>query len=61
MCPICISAAALATLAGSGSAGGLAAFVAVKLHLKKQEDEEGASRRGMDEAAPEIRTAGDRK
>ena len=34
MCPICISAAALAW-AGTGSAGGLAAFVAVKLRLKR--------------------------
>ena len=36
MCPICISAAALAW-AGTGSAGGLAALVAVKLHLKRPE------------------------
>jgi hypothetical protein len=39
MCPICIGAAALATMAGSGSAGGLAAFVAVKLHMKRHEDD----------------------
>jgi hypothetical protein len=35
MCPICISAAAMAAMAGTGSAGGLAALVAVKLHLKR--------------------------
>lgn len=43
MCPICISAAALATMAGTGSAGGLAAFVAVKLHLKRRPDDERAA------------------
>lgn len=35
MCPICLGTAALATMAGTGSAGGLAALVAVKLHLKR--------------------------
>lgn len=35
MCPICISAAALATMAGTGSAGGLAAFAAVKLRIRR--------------------------
>jgi hypothetical protein len=44
MCPICISTAALAW-AGSGSAGGLAALVAVKLHLKR-DPEKGSGRQG---------------
>lgn len=32
MCPICLGTAAMA---GTGSAGGLAALVAMKLHLKR--------------------------
>jgi hypothetical protein len=44
MCPICISAAALATMAGSGSAGGLAALVAVKLRLKHPPEKDGTDR-----------------
>lgn len=40
MCPICISAAALAAMAGTGSAGGLAALVAVKLHIKRQPEKD---------------------
>ena len=36
MCPICISAAALATMAGTGSAGGLAAAVATTLRIKQR-------------------------
>ncbi|HEX6614474.1 MAG TPA: hypothetical protein VF022_11470 [Rhodanobacteraceae bacterium] len=39
MCPICISTAALAW-AGSGSAGGLATLVAVKLHLKRDSEKD---------------------
>jgi hypothetical protein len=34
MCPICLGTAAVAAMAGTGSAGGLAALVAVKLHIK---------------------------
>lgn len=40
MCPICIGAAALATMAGGGSAGGLAALVAVKLHIERRKKED---------------------
>lgn len=35
MCPICMSAAAIA-LAGTGSAGGLATLVAAKLHRHRR-------------------------
>lgn len=40
MCPICISAAAVAAMAGTGSAGGLAALVAVKLHIKPKSEKD---------------------
>ncbi|MBS0431816.1 MAG: hypothetical protein JSS21_05365 [Proteobacteria bacterium] len=40
MCPICIGAATLAAVAGTGSAGGLATLVAVKLHIKRKNEEE---------------------
>jgi len=43
MCPICISAAALAW-AGTGSAGGLAALVAAKLHVKRSPKNDRAAR-----------------
>ena len=36
MCPFCISAAAVA-IAGTGSAGGLAAAVAARLHIRRHE------------------------
>jgi hypothetical protein len=44
MCPICISAAAVAAMAGTGSAGGLATLVAVKLHLKRQPEKDRVTR-----------------
>ena len=44
MCPICISAAAVAAMAGTGSAGGLAALVAVKLHIKPRPENDRALR-----------------
>jgi hypothetical protein len=43
MCPICISAAALAW-AGTGSAGGLATLVAVKLRMKSQPENDRGTR-----------------
>lgn len=49
MCPICISTAALAW-AGSGSAGGLATLVAVKLHIKRQPE----SGRAVRTVAPKL-------
>ena len=55
MCPICITTAALVTMAGSGSTGGLAAFVAVKLHRKRHEDEKTAAQGNV------KRTAGAQK
>lgn len=39
MCTICISAAALATMTGSDSAGGLAALAAVRLRVKRRKDD----------------------
>ena len=45
MCPICIGAAAWATLAGTSSAGGVAALAAVKLHIKRRPDSERAARK----------------
>lgn len=61
MCPICLGTAAWATMAGTGSAGGLAAFVAVKLRLKHHEVERDVSPGGMDGPAPEVQTEGDGK
>jgi hypothetical protein len=45
MCPICLSAAAMAAMAGTGSAGGLAALVAVKLRLKPKPESARAIRK----------------
>jgi hypothetical protein len=50
MCPICISAAAMAAVAGTGSASGLAALVAVKLRLKRQPE----SARAIREIFPKL-------
>ena len=61
MCPICIGAAALATMAGSGSAGGLAALLAVKLHLKRREAGEDMPPNGTKVSISETRTPGDEK
>jgi len=44
MCPICLGTAALAAMAGTGSAGGLAALVAVKLHIKPKPESSRALR-----------------
>ncbi|MGN6312801.1 MAG: hypothetical protein ACTHMO_03455 [Rhodanobacteraceae bacterium] len=44
MCPICLGTAALAAMAGTGSAGGLAALVAVKLHIKPKLENDRALR-----------------
>lgn len=49
MCPICISAAAMAW-AGTGSAGGLAALVAVKLRIKRPS----SSGRASKDVVPKI-------
>ncbi len=58
MCPICISAAALATLAGSGSAGGLATLVAVKLHIRRRKDGGSASRSENAKRTTQTNTVG---
>lgn len=50
MCPICISAAAAAVMAGTGSAGGLATLVAVKLRIKRQPE----SGRAVRTVAPKL-------
>ena len=61
MCPICISTAALAALAGSGSAGGVAAFVAVKLHLKREPKRECDARsRGTGSVPRSTESGGDK-
>lgn len=63
MCPLCITAAAWAAMAGGSSAGGLATFVAVKRRVKPHSATSlfhGASRRSarkpqIDEVKHEIR------
>ena len=40
MCPICLGAAAVAAMAGTGPAGGLAALVAVKVHIKPESEKD---------------------
>ena len=58
MCPICLSAAAMAAMAGTGSAGGLAALVAVKLHLKRSPEKDGTGRRTSSKLNLQPRKAG---
>ena len=59
MCPICISAAAVAAMAGTGSAGSLAALIAVKLHLKRNPEKKCVTEpRGSPETNLQLHQAG---
>ena len=58
MCPICISVAAMTAMAGTGSAGGLAALVAVKLHIKPTPENDGALRGAGPKLHLQLRKAG---
>lgn len=61
MCPICISAAAVAAMAGTGSAGGLAALVAVKLHIKSKPENDRVLRLGSPKLNLQPQKAGGAK
>ena len=58
MCPICLGTAALAAMAGTGSAGGLAALVAVKLHIKPKPESDRALRRASSKLNLQLSEAG---
>ncbi|HKR77599.1 MAG TPA: hypothetical protein VJR95_13160 [Rhodanobacter sp.] len=57
MCPICMSAAAIA-LAGTGSASGLATLVAAKLHRRRRADVASRAAKPMSKIDLQPRKAG---